>query len=166
MERTVLAAVTERPDADSALAEQLRRVCAAMGELGLEVRWTHRAEDALAVVGSDASLSAVLVSWDAPGAEELLGAVSRRFRGLPVFLMTQEQELPLWAYEVIQGFVFPLEDTPQFIAGRIAYAAEQYAEKILPPFFAALRRLEDHHRYRNRRQCSGLQAGGEADQPA
>ncbi|MEU6785121.1 Orn/Lys/Arg decarboxylase N-terminal domain-containing protein [Nonomuraea angiospora] len=147
MERTVLAAVTERPDADSALAEQLRRVCAAMDELGLQVRWTHRAEDALAVVGSDASLSAVLVAWEAPGAEELLGAVSRRFRGLPVFLMTQEQELPLWVYEVIQGYVFPLEDTPRFIAGRIAYAAEQYAEHILPPFFGALRRLEDHHRY-------------------
>ncbi|GAA3828343.1 Orn/Lys/Arg decarboxylase N-terminal domain-containing protein [Sphaerisporangium flaviroseum] len=147
MERTVLAAVTERPDADSALAEQLRRVCAAMDELGLQVRWTHRAEDALAVIGSDASLTAMLVAWDAPGAEELLGAVAKRFRGLPVFLMAAEQELPLWVYEVIQGYVFPLEDTPHFIAGRIAHAADQYAEKILPPFFAALRRLEDHHRY-------------------
>ncbi len=147
MERTVLAAVTERPDSDSALAEQIRRVCAAMDEVGLQVRWTHRAEDSLAVIGSDASLTAVLAAWDAPGAGELLGAVAKRFRGLPVFLMTSEQELPLWVYEVIQGYVFPLEDTPQFIAGRIAYAADQYAEKILPPFFGALRRLEDHHRY-------------------
>ncbi|WP_250564014.1 Orn/Lys/Arg decarboxylase N-terminal domain-containing protein [Sphaerisporangium fuscum] len=147
MERTVLAAVTERPDADTALAEQLRRVCAAMDELDLQVRWTHRTDDALAVIGSDASLSAVLAAWDAPGAEELLGALAKRFRGLPVFLMTSEQELPLWVYEVIHGYVFPLEDTPRFIAGRIAHAAEQYAEKILPPFFGALRRLEDHHRY-------------------
>ncbi|MFG3437528.1 Orn/Lys/Arg decarboxylase N-terminal domain-containing protein [Nonomuraea sp. NPDC047897] len=147
MERTVLAAVTERRDADSALAEQLRRVCAAMDELGLHVRWTHRPEDALAVVGSDASLTAILAAWDAAGAEELLGAVAGRFRGLPVFLMTREQELPLWVYEVIQGYVFPLEDTPQFIAGRIARAADQYTEQILPPFFGALRRLQDHHHY-------------------
>ncbi|MEO3873309.1 Orn/Lys/Arg decarboxylase N-terminal domain-containing protein [Nonomuraea sp. B12E4] len=147
MERMVLVAVTERADADTALAEQIRRVRSAMGELGLQVRWTHRPEDALAVIGSDASLTAVLAAWDAPGAEELLGAVARRFRGLPVFLMTQDQELPLWVYEVIQGYVFPLEDTPQFIAGRIAYAAEQYADNILPPFFRALRRLQDHHRY-------------------
>ncbi|MFC4530078.1 Orn/Lys/Arg decarboxylase N-terminal domain-containing protein [Sphaerisporangium dianthi] len=147
MERTVLAAVAERADADTALAEQLRRVCASMDELGFQVRWTHRAEDALAVIGSDASLTAVLAAWDAPGAEELLGATGKRFRGLPVFLMTSEQELPLWVYEVIHGYVFPLEDTPHFIAGRIAHAADQYAEKILPPFFGALRRLEDNHRY-------------------
>ncbi|RCG31632.1 arginine decarboxylase [Sphaerisporangium album] len=147
MERTVLAAVTEPSDADTALAEQLRRVCASMDEFGIQVRWTHRAEDALAVVGSDASLTAVLAAWEAPGAEELLGAVAKRFRGLPVFLMTSEQELPLWVYEVIHGYVFPLEDTPRFIAGRIAHAADRYAEKILPPFFGALRRLEDHHQY-------------------
>ncbi|RSN11439.1 arginine decarboxylase [Nonomuraea sp. WAC 01424] len=147
MERTVLAAVTEHPDADSALAEQIRRVCAAMDELGLQVRWTHRTSDALAVVGSDASLTAILAAWDAPGAEDLLGAVAKRFRGLPVFLITQDQELPLWVYEVIQGYVFPLEDTPQFIAGRIAHAADQYADQILPPFFRALRDLEDHHPY-------------------
>ncbi|MDF5752470.1 Orn/Lys/Arg decarboxylase N-terminal domain-containing protein [Spongiactinospora sp. TRM90649] len=147
MQPTVLAAVTERPDADTALAEQLRRVRAAMEGLGLAVRWTHRTEDALAVIGSDASLAAVLAAWDAPEADSVLGAVAGRFRGLPVFLMSDEQELPLWVYEVIQGYVFPLEDTPDFIAGRIAHAAEHYSERILPPFFAALRRLEDHHRY-------------------
>jgi arginine decarboxylase len=147
MERTVLAAVTEHPDADSALAEQLRRVRAAMAELDLQVRWTHRGEDALAVIGSDASLAAVLVAWEAPGAEELLGAATKRFRGLPVFLMSAQDELPLWVYETIHGFIFPLEDTPAFIAGRIAHAAEQYTEQILPPFFRALRNLDDHHRY-------------------
>ncbi|GLW09180.1 hypothetical protein Misp01_43090 [Microtetraspora sp. NBRC 13810] len=147
MQHTVLAAVAERPDADSALAEQIRRVRTAMGDLGLQVRWTHRADDALAVIGSDASLAAVLAAWDAPGADKVLDAVARRFRRLPVFLMTSEQELPLWVYEVIQGYVFPLEDTPDFIAGRIAHAADEYAQRILPPFFGALRRLEDHHRY-------------------
>ncbi|PZG49741.1 arginine decarboxylase [Spongiactinospora gelatinilytica] len=147
MHRTVLAAVTERPDADSALAEQLRRIRAAMEELDLQTRWTYRAADALAVAGSDASLAAVLVAWELPEAQRVLEAVSRRFRGLPVFLMTEEAELPLWVYEVIQGYVFPLEDTPDFIAGRIAHAADGYAERILPPFFGALRRLDDHHRY-------------------
>ena len=147
MERTVLAAVAERPDADTALAEQIRRVSAAMDDLDVQLRWTHRTQDALAVIGSDASLAGMLADWDAPGAEQVLGAVTRRFRGLPVFLMTAEQELPLWVYEVIQGYVFPLEDTPDFIAGRIAHAAEDYTERILPPFFRALRKLQDHHQY-------------------
>ncbi|MEV5750253.1 Orn/Lys/Arg decarboxylase N-terminal domain-containing protein [Actinoallomurus sp. NPDC052308] len=150
MERAILLAVDERPDADSAVAEQLRRLSAAMEEHDLRVRWTHRTADALAVIRSDATLTGLLAGWDAPGAEEIMAAVIKRFHRLPVFLLTAEQEprdVPLWVYEVIQGYVFPLEDTPDFIAGRIAHAAEEYTEQTLPPFFEALRHLEDHHRY-------------------
>jgi arginine decarboxylase len=43
--------------------------------------------------------------------------------------------------------VYPLEDTPAFIAGRISRAAEEHAEKRLPPFFGALRRFDEAHRY-------------------
>ncbi|GAA4636852.1 Orn/Lys/Arg decarboxylase N-terminal domain-containing protein [Actinoallomurus vinaceus] len=150
MERMILVAVDERPDADSAIAEQLRRLRTAMDEHDLQVRWTHRSADALAVIRSDATLTAVLATWDAPGAEEIMEAVTSRFHRLPVFLLTAEHEprdVPLWVYEVIQGYVFPLEDTPDFIAGRIAHAAEEYSQRILPPFFEALRHLEDRHRY-------------------
>ncbi|MEV5410790.1 Orn/Lys/Arg decarboxylase N-terminal domain-containing protein [Thermopolyspora sp. NPDC052614] len=164
MERTVLAAVTERPDADSALAEQLRRVCAEMGDLGLQVRWTHRAEDALAVVGSDASLTALLAAWDAPGAEELLRAVRGRFRGLPVFLMTREQELPLWVYEVIQGYQamirarterVPLAELPGRVAAATVVVTPPGIPMLMPgeaagpadgPLVTYLRALEDFDR--------------------
>ncbi|WP_344943551.1 Orn/Lys/Arg decarboxylase N-terminal domain-containing protein [Actinomadura miaoliensis] len=146
----VLVAAGERPDADSVVAEQLRRLRTAMDGHGLRVRWTHRGADALAVIRSEAMLTAVLADWGAPGAEDVMQAVIGRFRRLPVFLLTAEQEprdVPLWVYEVIQGYVLLLEDTPDFIAGRIAHAAEEYAERILPPFFEALRRLDDRHRY-------------------
>ncbi|POM23646.1 Biodegradative arginine decarboxylase [Actinomadura rubteroloni] len=148
MHRTILAAVTEPPDADTVLAEQTRGLRAELDALGFRLRWTHRASDARAIIGSDATLAAVLAAWDAPGAEDVLHAVAARFRGLPVFLSgAGDAELPLWVYEIIQGYVHPLEDTPAFIAGRVAHAAEQYAERLLPPFFGALLRLEDHHRY-------------------
>ncbi|WP_067460431.1 Orn/Lys/Arg decarboxylase N-terminal domain-containing protein [Actinomadura macra] len=150
MERTILVAVDERPDADSVMAEQLRRLCATMDEQGLQVRWTHRSADALAVIRSDAMLTAVLAGWGTPGAEEIMNAVTWRFHRLPVFLLTTEHEprdVPLWVYEVIQGYVFLLEDTPGFIAGRIAHAAGQYAQRLLPPFFRALLRLDDRHGY-------------------
>ncbi|GAA2600754.1 Orn/Lys/Arg decarboxylase N-terminal domain-containing protein [Actinomadura fulvescens] len=149
MEGTILVAGDERPDADSAVAEQLRRLCTAMEEHGLRVRWTHRTTDALAVIRSESMLMGMLAGWDG-GGEKVLDAVTKRFHRLPVFLMAAEQEprdLPLWVYEVIQGYVLLLEDTPGFIAGRIAHAAEEYTERILPPFFEALRKLEDRHRY-------------------
>ncbi|MFC6884887.1 MULTISPECIES: Orn/Lys/Arg decarboxylase N-terminal domain-containing protein [Actinomadura] len=139
--------ITDGRDADTALAGQVRRVRSAMEESGFPTRWTNRGDDALAVIGSDASLGAVLLSWDLPEAERVLRAVAERFRRLPVFLVASGEEPPLWVYEVIQGYVFPLEDTPGFIAGRITHAAEQYGEQLLPPFFGALRRMEDRHRY-------------------
>ncbi|MFD0851012.1 Orn/Lys/Arg decarboxylase N-terminal domain-containing protein [Actinomadura adrarensis] len=126
----------------------MRSIGAALNDLGLEMCWTHRTTDALAVIVSDASLAALLVAWETPGTENLLTAVRSRFHRLPVFLMPSDgQDLPLWVYEVIHGYVFPMEDTPTFIAGRIAHAAEEYADRLLPPFFGALYRLEDKHRY-------------------
>ena len=136
MERTILVAVAERSDADSATAEQLRRLSDAMAAHELDVRHTHRGADALAVIRSDATLAAALVAWEAPGAEDIMAAVTKRYHRLPVFLMAAEHEprdIPLWVYEVIRGYVFPLEDTPDFIAGRIAHAAEEYTERILRP---------------------------------
>lgn len=147
MHRTILTLITEPRDADTALAGQMRRVDAGLGELGYRTRWTHRGADAMAVVGSDASLAAALVSWEVPGADGLLRAVAERFRRLPVFLVSSGEDPPLWVYEVVHGYLYPLEDTPDFIAGRIAHAADRYAEQILPPFFGALYRLEDHHHY-------------------
>ncbi|WP_246179122.1 Orn/Lys/Arg decarboxylase N-terminal domain-containing protein [Actinomadura decatromicini] len=150
MERTVLLAVEERADGDSVIADQLRRLRIAMDAHGLGVRWTHRGADALGVIRSDAMLTAALVAWGAPETEEIMKAVTKRFHRLPVFLLTVEhepREVPLWVYEVIEGYVFLMEDTPDFIAGRIAHAADEYAQRILPPFFRALQQLDDRHRY-------------------
>ncbi|MBD2898411.1 Biodegradative arginine decarboxylase [Actinomadura sp. RB99] len=150
MEHTVLIAAGERADADSVAAEQLRDVRGEMERHGLRVRWTHRTEDALAVLRSDATLAAVLAEWAVQDADQVLGGITGRFHGLPVFLMMRDggvRDVPLWVYEVICGLVYPLEDTPAFIAGRISRAAEEHAESRLPPFFAALRRFDEDHRY-------------------
>lgn len=49
--------------------------------------------------------------------------------------------------EVVCGYVWLLEDTPDFMAGRIGVAAGQYLDKILPPFFRELRRFDDVQEY-------------------
>jgi arginine decarboxylase len=59
----------------------------------------------------------------------------------------EANDLPLWAYEIIQGCVWPLEDTPAFIAGRIARAVAEYSEHVLPPFFRALRHFDAENGY-------------------
>src|SRR5207248_3552716 len=83
-------------------------------------------------------------------AEAVLKALLGRFTRLPAFLVTTAasvDNLPLWVSEAVCGYVWLLEDTPGFIAGRIGVAARRYQEELLPPFFRELRRFDDTHEY-------------------
>ena len=118
----------------------------------LKVHRAAGADAASAIVRSDASLAAALVSWDTSDADmtgplgtgRVLQAIAARFHELPVFLLVEGEahNLPLWAYEVIQGCIWPLEDTPAFIAGRVRKAIAEYREQVLPPFFRALQHFD------------------------
>ncbi|MFI0192583.1 Orn/Lys/Arg decarboxylase N-terminal domain-containing protein [Streptomyces sp. NPDC017082] len=175
----ILVAVPEHPSAEGAGAEQLRKIRDAVEADGFEVRWAVTAEDADAVLRTEAGLAAALVAWDLPeeggwrpgdgpgaalaapprpagtvhedpGGAAVLRRIGQRYRDLPVFLVMAEdglRELPLWVSETVVGYVWPLEDTPGFIAGRITSAARAYREDVLPPFFRALRRFHDAHEY-------------------
>ncbi|MGV9885856.1 Orn/Lys/Arg family decarboxylase [Streptomyces sp. NPDC003395] len=173
----ILVAVREHPRAEGAAADQLRKIRAAVEKSGFEVRWAVTAQDAEAVLRTEAGLAAALVAWDLPGGPapvpgtdggpgarggpgpvpegepggaSVLRRIGRRFQDLPVFLVMAGdglRDLPLWVSETVVGYVWPLEDTPGFIAGRITTAARAYREAVLPPFFRALRRFDDAHEY-------------------
>ncbi|WP_210739944.1 Orn/Lys/Arg family decarboxylase [Nocardia coubleae] len=154
---TILLAVNEVLPG-SVLDEQLELICAHLAESGHEVVRAGTDEDALALVQTRAELTAALVSWDmcdADGvlerpAEVVLRAVQARFANLPVFLVSTAasvDDLPLWVSEVVCGYVWLLEDTASFIAGRIGVAARRYQDELLPPFFRELRRFDDTHEY-------------------
>ncbi|EWM18498.1 biodegradative arginine decarboxylase (ADC) [Kutzneria sp. 744] len=142
----------------SVMADQLARICEHLAGDGHGVIRAGTDEDALALVQSRADLTAALVSWDlhdADGilerpAEAVLTALMARFTRLPVFLVTtvaSVDDLPLWVSEAVCGYVWLLEDTPGFIAGRVGVAARRYRDDLLPPFFRELRRFDDTHEY-------------------
>ncbi|MGR4878084.1 Orn/Lys/Arg decarboxylase N-terminal domain-containing protein [Streptomyces sp. LARHCF249] len=160
---TVLLALREDPLGGGAGTEQLRRVGKELENRGLEVRWARSDRDAQAALQTEAGLSAAVVAWDLPGAgggegedgggAAVLRRIGRRFKNLPVFLVMADESdhalerLPLWVSETVVGYVWPLEDTAPFIAGRVVSAARTYQENVLPPFFKALRRFDDAHEY-------------------
>ncbi|MFD5732293.1 Orn/Lys/Arg decarboxylase N-terminal domain-containing protein [Streptomyces sioyaensis] len=156
---TVLFAVPELPESGGTSAEQLRRIGKELEACGFEVRWASTAEDAQAVLRTEAGLAAAVVDWglpeggkatDEPGGADVLRQIGRRFQNLPVFLVTAGEDLdhlPLWVAETVIGYIWPLEDTARFIAGRVAGAARGYQEELLPPFFKALRRFDHAHEY-------------------
>ncbi|WP_037848122.1 Orn/Lys/Arg decarboxylase N-terminal domain-containing protein [Streptomyces sp. NRRL F-2747] len=160
---TVLLALRENPMGGGVSAEQLRRIGKELENRGLELRWAPSARDARAALQTEAGLAAAVVAWDLPhtaggpvaegGATEVLQHIGRRFKDLPVFLVMADdsdqdlERLPLWVSETVIGYIWPLEDTPSFIAGRIATASHGYHRDLLPPFFKALRKFENSHEY-------------------
>ncbi|WP_331729738.1 Orn/Lys/Arg decarboxylase N-terminal domain-containing protein [Streptomyces sp. NBC_00073] len=160
---TVLLALRENPMGGGVSAEQLRRIGKELENKGLELRWAPSARDARAALQTEAGLAAAVIAWDLPrtaggaveegGGGEVLRHIGRRFKDLPVFLVMADESdqdlerLPLWVSETVVGYIWPLEDTPSFIAGRVATASHGYHRNLLPPFFKALRRFEDSHEY-------------------
>ncbi|MFJ3446086.1 Orn/Lys/Arg decarboxylase N-terminal domain-containing protein [Streptomyces sp. NPDC086081] len=154
---TVVMAVAEGPQDEGATAGQWVRIAEAIRAPGLQVRWAASAADAEAVLHTEAGLAAAVVAWDLPSEDQgepggagVLRRIGHRCRDLPVFLaMAGEglRELPLWVSQSVMGYVWPLEDTPAFLAGRITTAARAYQDALLPPFFKALRRFDDAHEY-------------------
>ncbi|MEU6864528.1 Orn/Lys/Arg decarboxylase N-terminal domain-containing protein [Streptomyces sp. NPDC046876] len=160
---TVLLALRENPLGGGASADQLRRIGKELENEGLELRWAANAADARAALRTEAGLAAAVVAWDLPrsaaggteegGGADVLRHIGRRFKNLPVFLVMADdhdqdlERLPLWVSETVVGYIWPLEDTPAFIAGRVTTAARNYHKDVLPPFFKALRRFDDAHEY-------------------
>ena len=116
-------------------------------------------EDGEAVVVSDAAIQAVLLNWDLGTEDEgshrqamdLLGKLRERHGEVPVFLLaerrTATRTITIEVAEIVDEFVWLLEDTPDFIAGRILAAIGRYRASVLPPYARALAdysRLREH----------------------
>ncbi len=149
MKSTVLIYGRDGAGTGAIAAEHLRDIVTQLEGSGLRVRWVGRPDDALAVIASDAALSAVLVEWDgladgavANGGPQVLRGLALRHAGMPAFALVDDEDLhgiPLWVYEQVQGFIWVLEDTPSFIAGRVVNAVRAYQEGCFPRSSARFR---------------------------
>ncbi|PJX19957.1 lysine decarboxylase (plasmid) [Advenella sp. S44] len=106
-------------------------------------------DDAKAGARTYVAASAVLISID--GSEESEGEFQRlnaflhkqseRRANLPVFLFGDRrtiEKVPTKLIKYIHGFIYLFEDTKSFIARQVMRAAEEYMQRLLPPFFKAL----------------------------
>jgi arginine decarboxylase len=134
-----------------ALADELRA-------RGVEVVESLSAEDGRATVMSDSALHCVFVNWtlgrnDAhhhAQALELLRSLRARNAKIPVFLMADRKVAGTMTVEIVtlaDEFVWILDDTAAFVAGRAIAAVERYIGGLLPPYAAALARYDREREY-------------------
>jgi arginine decarboxylase len=144
---------------NTALGRSAEAIAAALEARNCDVVRALSYEDGEAIVGSDASLRSVLLNWhlgtEGKDAHEqapaLLHKLRERHANVPVF-MTADRKLvrgsmTIEIAEMVDEFVWLLEDTADFVAGRVMAAIDRYLAQLLPPYARALAtysRLREH----------------------
>src|SRR4051794_30783789 len=131
---------------DTSLGRAVEGLARALEERDVGVVRALSFEDGRAVVASDASIQAAALNWDLGTddagshrqAMELLEKLRERHGEVPVFLLaertTATRTITIEVAEMVDEFVWIMEDTPDFVAGRIIAAIGRYRASILPPY--------------------------------
>lgn len=151
----VLIAASARGHEEDVILHSAQGVMQALQEHDLAVELVSSLEDAQIALLANPAYCCVILGWglceqDLDQAQQVIQLIRRRTAQLPILLgMTQahQQRVPLEFFEHMDGFIWLPEDSPEFIAGRIAAAARRYLDGILPPFFGALVNFADTHEY-------------------
>jgi ActR/RegA family two-component response regulator len=135
----------------------IRGIAEALRAQRVDVIEARSADDGLAAAQADAGLHAIILDWRLrddtatnAGAIRILEAVRARDTAIPIFLTADRDEastVPLAVMRLADEFVWTLEDTGGFIAGRVLAAVRRYEAQILPPMAAALFKFARTHEY-------------------
>jgi len=113
-------------------------------------------DDGRASFAADSGIQCVVLDWDLKtdrdhaAAAAFLDEIRSRNARIPIFLLANSSaaaSIPARSMANGDDFIWLLEDTSDFIAGRIAAAIERYREHLLPPMFAALVDFASVHEY-------------------
>jgi arginine decarboxylase len=144
--------------ADTAAGRAARAVIGELGDHGLSVIEAATYDDGEMVLHSNPGIGCLMLEWGCSDnsaecevrALDLIRLARSRGRSLPIFVVTNRvllSELPYEALHGVTGYMWKLEDTPHFVAGRVSYAVQAYVDKLLPPFFGRLVEFAEHHEY-------------------
>jgi arginine decarboxylase len=124
----------------------------------IEVVESPSAEDGMSVVASDSAIHALLVDWSLGSngqreherARALLEFVRARNDKIPIFLMAEQGEassIPVDVMEMVDEYIWTLEDTAAFVGGRVVAAMRRYLEVMMPPLAAAVMKFSQEYEY-------------------
>ena len=139
---------------DSVESRAVYAVLECLEDLGVDIATATSPGDGEALVRSDPGIDLVLVDWDLGGepgsTAALVDFIRGRNRSLPVWLAadrTALADVPTRTVAEVDEYVYLLDDTPGWIAGRLRDGAERYRRQMLPAMFSALMEFAQTHEY-------------------
>ncbi len=143
-------------DEAGAAAYVVRHLSDQLRESDVQIVTTQSMTDARSIITADPSIQCVLLKLDDIGdlnhaaAKAVLTFIRERNEFLPVFLLadrTVASDVPTDILNKVNDFIWIMEDTSDFIAGRIIAAIKRYRAYILPPMFKALAAFQEVNEY-------------------
>ena len=122
----------------------------------IEVVEAASAEDGTSAISADTAIHAVLVDWSLgtdkshANARKFLEFIRGRNDKIPIFLMAERGEatsIPIDVMEMVDEFIWTIEDTAAFVGGRVLAAIRRYLEVLLPPLALALMKFNQENEY-------------------
>ncbi len=138
---------------DTAAARAVRILKEDLEIEGAKVIVAEHLEDTKAIFNSDPSIQAVMLGIECSRCENtyhIIDQIRSSNKRVPIFLMSSKNfasDIPTHVLEQVSDFIWLLEDTLDFISGRIQSAIKRYRRDILPPMFKALAKFAKVHEY-------------------
>ena len=148
--------VYEGINGNNATSRAVRTLKEELENQDVKVVVSENLADAEALISADPTIQCLLLKLDEKSqtccqhAGEVLEVLRQRNKDMPVFLLssrTMASEVPADILDKVNDFIWILEDTADFITGRILAATKRYREFILPPMFKALAQFAAVHEY-------------------
>ena len=120
---------------------------------GSKVIVAEHLSDAKAIFHSDPSIQAVMLGVECTHCQntyQVVEDIRKLNKRVPIFLMSSKNfasDIPTHILKQVSDFIWILEDTLDFISGRVQAAVRRYRKSILPPMFKALAKFAKVHEY-------------------
>ncbi|KPJ67900.1 MAG: hypothetical protein AMJ43_02875 [Coxiella sp. DG_40] len=142
---------------DNVSGQAIRDIIEHLHHLRFCVIEALHADDGLAIIKSNAAISCILLDWEIGEANkqslscaQLIKQIRDVNDTIPIFIMTERhklQDIELDILARVDDYIWKVEDTPHFIAGRVEYAASNYLNNSLPVFFKKLVNYAENYKY-------------------
>jgi len=136
---------------DTPRGRTLARIVKGLADYQIEATMIASLEDARSAFAHLPEADCVMVNWNLGGtgskdhndAKRLIDEIRKRNEDIPLFVIAEPisgatASMTVDVISEVNEFVNIMDDTPEFIAGRITAAAHRYKESLLPPFFGAM----------------------------
>jgi lysine decarboxylase/arginine decarboxylase len=157
-EELVAVVIDDALTAETPHGRTMNRILKGLAGFGIQAYTIGSIEGARSAYANLPEVDCILINWDIggdpshAGARQLIGEIRERNEDIPIFLMAEPAKesfgrITVETLREIDEFVYIMDDTPEFIAGRITAAASRYKERLLPPFFGELVRFSKDFEY-------------------